>query len=51
MAYFKLSISDNSDVISSVKTDQSERAIGDVDDRAKGPGIWKVNCSQLSAGR
>ena len=51
MAYFN-SLSDsifNNDVISSVKTDQSARAIGDVDDRVKGPGIWKVICSLLSA--
>ena len=40
----------NVDIIPSIKTDHSAIIIEfkDIDDRVKGPGIWKLNCSLLS---
>ena len=37
-------------MISAIKTDHSAIVIElqDVDDRAKGPGLWKLNCSLLN---
>ena len=36
------------DIIPSIKTDHSAITLEDVDDKARGPGIWKLNCSLLS---
>ena len=40
----------NVDIIPSIKTDHSAIIIEfkDIDDRVKGPGIWKLSCSLLS---
>ena len=40
----------NVDIIPSIKTDHSAIIIEfkDINDRVKGPGIWKLNCSLLS---
>ena len=40
----------NVDIIPSIKTDHSAIIIEfkDIEDRVKGPGIWKLNCSLLS---
>ena len=40
----------NVDIISAIKTDHSAITIEfqDVDDKVKGPGLWKLNCSLLN---